>query len=140
MTYLALLAIAVTARACDAFSTWLITPDLALESNPIVRKLGWSRSVVMDLALCLLLAIDSRLAIPVAVSSLLVASRNCDLSAGRYRRLCICMAAVLMAMLGTAIVLAGPDTKESIGLGFIMFAILSLWFRRVWKRRSKNKV
>lgn len=136
MNYWTLLAVLGVARGCDFISTWLVTPDLALESNPIVRKLGWGRSAVMDLALCLLLAIDSRLAIPVAVSSLLVASRNCDLSAGRYRRLCICMASVLIAIIGTAIVMASPGIKESIGLGFIMFAILSLWFRRVWKRRN----
>lgn len=134
MSYWALLAILLTARACDFLSTWLVTPDLSLETNPISRKLGWRRSAAFNIAVCLILAVDVRLAIPVAVSSLLLAARNCDLSAGRWRRTCIAVGSACMATVGLGVMLADDLMCLNICLGFVMYAILMLWFRRVWRR------
>lgn len=39
-------------RLGDIISTWLITPKLELEANPVVRRLGW-RFAVLTLLLCL---------------------------------------------------------------------------------------
>ena len=39
-------------RVGDIISTWMITPKLDLEANPIVRKLGW-RFAVATVLLCL---------------------------------------------------------------------------------------
>lgn len=124
------MAILAVSRGADFLSTWLVTPDLGLETNPIVRKLGWKRSAVLNLCLCLILALDARLAIPVAVSSLLIAARNCDLSAGRYRRTCIVFGALIMAVIGVGI--ATDIDRLNICLGFVMYGLLMLWFRRVW--------
>lgn len=39
-------------RIGDIISTWLITPKLELEANPVLRRLGW-RFAVLTLLLCL---------------------------------------------------------------------------------------
>ena len=39
-------------RLGDIISTWLITPKLDLEANPIVRRLGW-RFAVLTVLICL---------------------------------------------------------------------------------------
>jgi hypothetical protein len=39
-------------RVGDVVSTWLITPSLELEANPLVRRLGW-RFAVVSILLCL---------------------------------------------------------------------------------------
>lgn len=139
MSYWTLLAILLTARAGDFLSTWLVTPNLSLETNPIARKLGWRRSAALNLAVCLILAVDVRLSIPVAVSSLLLAARNCDLSAGRYRRTCIAVGSGCMAIIGLGVMLSDDIMRLNICLGFVMYAILMLWFRRVWRRDFRKK-
>ncbi len=39
--YFFLLAFLLFARAKDFLSTWIATPNLLLEANPIARRLGW---------------------------------------------------------------------------------------------------
>ena len=39
--YFAMLALLVLARGLDFLSTWMATPNLVLEGNPIAKKLGW---------------------------------------------------------------------------------------------------
>jgi len=41
-------------RAGDLYLTWLITPDLKAELNPIVRLMGWRWSIAVNLLLCAL--------------------------------------------------------------------------------------
>src|SRR5271168_3968540 len=36
-----LFAFALLSRICDLLTTWLVTPKLKLEANPIARKLRW---------------------------------------------------------------------------------------------------
>ena len=45
-------ALLVFGRAMDLLSTWFATPTLALEGNPIVKKLGWRRSILLNVVLC----------------------------------------------------------------------------------------
>ena len=41
-TYVHMIAgIAVCSRIADVWTTWLVTPTLRLEANPIARRLGW---------------------------------------------------------------------------------------------------
>lgn len=72
-TYVALL---VFARGMDFLSTWIASPRLELEANPIARRMGWKWGAVVNLVLCSAAAFWPLPAIIIATTSLLVASRN----------------------------------------------------------------
>jgi hypothetical protein len=63
-------------RGMDFLSTWVATPNLVLEGNPIAKKLGWRWGIPLNVAICLLLALSSLSAIAVSTTSILVAARN----------------------------------------------------------------
>ena len=65
----------LVSRLADIVSTYLVSPTLRLESNPIVRKLGF-RFTFLTLALCVIPYYHAGLALMVVVPSLLVASSN----------------------------------------------------------------
>jgi len=75
-TYLLMLALLVFARGVDFLSTWVATPNLVLEGNPIAKKLGWKWGSLMNVALVALLAMWPLSAVVVATASVLVAARN----------------------------------------------------------------
>ena len=75
-TYFAMLALMMFARGADFLSTWIATPNLVLEGNPLVKKLGWTLSVLLNLALCAGFAAWPLAAIIISTTSLLVAARN----------------------------------------------------------------
>jgi hypothetical protein len=66
----------IAARGMDFLSTWVATPNLVLEGNPIAKKLGWKWGIPMNLALCFGLAFWPLPAIVVSTTSVLVAARN----------------------------------------------------------------
>ena len=74
--YLLMLVLLVFSRGMDFLSTWVATPNLVLEGNPIAKKLGWKWGVVVNVVLVTLLALWPLSAIVVATASVLVASRN----------------------------------------------------------------
>jgi hypothetical protein len=74
--YFVILAILFFARGADFLSTWVATPNLVLEANPIARKLGWRGGVVLNLVLCCLFAAWPLPAIVISTTSVLVAARN----------------------------------------------------------------
>ena len=66
------------ARLADIGSTWLATPNLRLEGNPLVRKLGWPFAWATTLV-CLVPFVDDwgwALGIPIIVMSLQVSASN----------------------------------------------------------------
>lgn len=67
-------------RGLDYFSTWLATPTLRLEANPIIRKLGWEMSVFLNLAVIIILALVPIGAIAISTASALAAARNLNLA------------------------------------------------------------
>jgi len=71
--YLSLL---MLSRAADFFSTWIATPNLTLEGNPIGKVLGWRGGVIVNLMVCVPLAAWPLSAITFATTSVLVAARN----------------------------------------------------------------
>src|SRR5437867_13407710 len=71
--YLSLL---MLSRSTDFFSTWIATPNLVLEGNPIAKKLGWRGGVILNLTLCVTFAAWPLCAITIATTSVLVAARN----------------------------------------------------------------
>jgi len=66
----------VFARGMDFLSTWIATPNLVLEGNPLARKLGWRWGLAVNLVLVGVLAFWPLSAIVVATASVLVAARN----------------------------------------------------------------
>jgi hypothetical protein len=64
------------ARGMDFLSTWIATPNLVLEANPIARKLGWKGGIILNVILCVAFAFWPLPAIVIITTSLLVASRN----------------------------------------------------------------
>jgi hypothetical protein len=74
--YFFMLALLVFSRGMDFLSTWIATPNLALEGNPIAKKLGWKWGVLLNVAICLTLGMWPLSAIVVATASVLVAARN----------------------------------------------------------------
>ncbi len=74
--YFIFLAVLVFSRAMDFLSTWVATPNLVLEGNPIAKKLGWTGSLLINGVLIVVLAMWPLSAIVIATASLLVAARN----------------------------------------------------------------
>ncbi len=74
--YLGYVALLVFARAMDFLSTWIATPNLVLEGNPLAKKLGWKGGLLLNLGVVVFLAQYPLCAIVVATASVLVAARN----------------------------------------------------------------
>ncbi len=63
-------------RGMDFLSTWVATPNMVLEGNPIAKKLGWRWGIPLNFALCIALAFWPLPAIVISTTSVLVAARN----------------------------------------------------------------
>jgi hypothetical protein len=74
--YFIMLAILVFSRGMDFLSTWVATPHLVLEGNPIAKWLGWKWGAVVNVAMVLSLSAWPLSAIVVSTASVLVAARN----------------------------------------------------------------
>ncbi len=74
--YFLMLALLAFSRGMDFLSTWIATPNLVLEGNPLAKKLGWKWGVPLNVAICLALPLWPLSAIVVATASVLVAARN----------------------------------------------------------------
>ncbi len=66
----------VLARSMDFLSTWVATPHLVLEANPLAKMLGWRWGAVVNLVMCTLFALWPLPAVVIATTSVLVAARN----------------------------------------------------------------
>ena len=63
-------------RGLDLFSTWIVTPHLALEANPLARRMRWRTLVLLNLPLLALPFAHQGLSVTFIVASLLVAGTN----------------------------------------------------------------
>ena len=63
-------------RGADFLSTWIATPTLLLEANPLARKLGWKWGGAVNLAVCAGFAFFALPAIIITTCSVLVAAHN----------------------------------------------------------------
>jgi hypothetical protein len=70
------LALVLLCRGMDVLSTWVATPNLVLEGNPIAKKLGWRWGMPLNLAFGFALAFWPLPAIVISTTSVLVAARN----------------------------------------------------------------
>ena len=74
--YFLMMALLVFSRGMDFLSTWVATPNLVLEGNPIAKKLGWTWGLVVNVGLVIWLAMWPVAAIVVSTASVMVAARN----------------------------------------------------------------
>src|SRR5216684_1335440 len=74
--YFLMLLLLLLARGMDVLSTWVATPNLLLEGNPVAKKLGWRWGLPINFGICLVLAFWPLPAIVISTTSVLVAARN----------------------------------------------------------------
>jgi len=74
--YFIFLGVLLFSRGMDFFSTWVATPNLALEGNPIAKWMGWRCGILFNIVFCGSIAVWPLPAIMVSAMSLLVAARN----------------------------------------------------------------
>lgn len=74
--YLLVLMLLIAARGADFFSTWVATPGLKLEANPVARWLGWKWGLAVNFLIAIGIAVWVLPAVTITTTSLLVAARN----------------------------------------------------------------
>jgi hypothetical protein len=74
--YFLFLSILMIARGTDFLSTWIATPNLVLEANPLARRLGWKGGIALNVVICVIFAAWPLPALVISTTSLLVAARN----------------------------------------------------------------
>lgn len=161
--YFVFLAVLVAGRGADFLSTWVATPNLVLEANPIAKKLGWRWGLVVNGVLCGVFALWPLPAVMFCTTSLLVASRNFQgawlmraLGEDRYRRwmaeavaearlpltiVCYAAQTLLGGSVGAALVWFNGDQliPLGVGLGIIGYAVaVSIFSLAALRRRCKE--
>ncbi len=162
--YLLMLALLLVARGMDFLSTWVATPTLALEGNPVAKKLGWKMGALFNLGICIGFALWPLPAIIIATTGLLVAAHNFHsawlmrvLGEDGYRhwfneclfrgslRLylgCLFGETALTGTVGAALVYFSPEDSVpfGIGMGIVAFALLVLFYTllSIWRIRRNS--
>jgi hypothetical protein len=75
-SYALLFLLLLVSRGMDFLSTWVATPNMVLEGNPIAKKLGWRWGIPLNVVLCFGFAFWPLPAIVISTTSVLVAARN----------------------------------------------------------------
>jgi len=166
--YFIFLAVLAFSRGADFLSTWVATPHLVLEGNPIAKWLGWKWGAVVNVVLVASLAMWPLSAIIVSTASVLVAARNFQsawlmrsmgeeayrdwyvqrASETRITLYLFCLAGntLLTAIVGTALV-CFSTTRDyvllvplGIGMGIIAYSVAVLVFTllSVWRSRRRR--
>jgi hypothetical protein len=167
--YFIMLAILVFSRGTDFLSTWVATPHLVLEGNPIAKWLGWKWGAVVNVILVTSLAMWPLSAIVVSTASVLVAARNFQsawlmrsmgeeayrdwhvqrMSETRITLYLFCLAGntLLTAAVGTALI-ASSTTRDyvlivplGVGMGIIAYAVAVMVYTllSVWRSRRRRR-
>lgn len=147
-----LLAAALVGRTCDLGSTFVGTPHLILEGNPIAKRLGWRWGIPLNAIICVVAASWPLLCISLTTSSLLVSARNLQsvwlmrtLGEMQYRNwmadrmadanprtllACYWGEAGLSGVVGLGILLFSPmeNVSFAIGFGVVVYSILLVFF------------
>jgi hypothetical protein len=154
------------ARGMDFLSTWIATPNLVLEGNPLAKKLGWHWGIPLNVLFCLGLAFSALSTMVVSTTSVLVAARNFQ-SAWLMRSLgeelyrewhvariqetritlylsCLAGNTLLTAAVGGALMFFSDDllVPFGIGMGIIAYAVAVAFYTllAVWRtRRTLNR-
>ncbi len=158
--YLITLGLLVFARGMDFLSTWFATPNLALEANPLAKRLGWKWGIAFNLLLCLAAAHWPLAGLIVTTTSLLVAARNfksawlmralgeadysllvgdaMNRSSRRSFLISVLGETLLFGLVGGAVVLSSewPSVPLAVGLGMAAYAVAVAFYSllAVWRR------
>ena len=147
-----MLTLLLIGRGMDFLSTWIATPNMVLEGNPVAKRLGWRWGIPINLALCFGLAFWPLPAIVLVTTSLLVAARNFQsawlmrsLGEHFYRKwhvervqetrpslyvFCLLGQTVLTASVGVAVIYFSEEmvVPTGIGMGIVAYAIAVAFF------------
>lgn len=150
-------------RGMDFLSTYVATPNLVLEGNPIAKKLGWRWGIPLNIVVCFALAFWPVSAIAVSTTSVLVAARNFQ-SAWLMRTLgeeayrdwhvarieetritvylfCLAGNTLLTAGVGVAVIQFSREllVPFSIGLGIVAYAVAVAFYSllAIWRIRQR---
>ncbi len=160
-----LLALLVVTRGLDFLSTWIATPHMVLEGNPIARKLGWKWGAVVNVGLCVAFALYPLPALIIATTSVLVSAHNFDaawlmhtMGEDNYRAwisrqhlntrawlyvLCLLSKTALWGAVGLALLLSadGRLISTGIGLGILGYALAVLVYSSIsaWRLRRFHR-
>lgn len=161
--YCLFLVLLLASRAADFVSTWIATPNMVLEGNPLAKKLGWKWGSLLNLVLCCALAVWPLAAIIFGTTSVLVAARNFqaawlmrllgeenyrDWYVGQLRQaslpvylLCLGGQTLLFAALGAALMYFCQDRliPFAIGFGIIGYAMAVAFYTLLsfWRIRRR---
>ena len=155
-TYGLLFLLLFVSRGMDFLSTWVATPNMVLEGNPIAKKLGWKWGILVNVAICVLFAFWPLPAIVISTTSVLVASRNFQsawlmrsLGEHMYRQwhiervqetsitlylFCLFAQTILVAGVGAAVMYFSHWERDSVpvllavGLGIVAYAVAVTFF------------
>ncbi len=160
--YLICLALLMVARGMDFLSTWIATPNLVLEANPIAKKLGWKLGVVINVVLCATFALWPLPAIVIATTSILVAARNFQsawlmrtMGEEQYRGFmaeqmsytpfglylfCLGFQTVLYLVIGLALVFFDDSqlVPFAVGMGMVAYAMAVAFYSLLAARRHRH--
>jgi hypothetical protein len=149
------------ARGMDFLSTWIATPNLVHEANPIAKRLGWKWGALLNLAICVLLAAWPLPSVVLVTTSLLVAARNfksaCWMrtlgesqyayfmssllhqASVRLQIACLLGETLLVGLVGAAVTYYGRGELmvEAIGIGIVGYAGAVAFYTllSVWRTR-----
>jgi len=161
--YCLLVLLLAFSRGMDFLSTWVATPNLVLEGNPIAKKLGWGWGGLLNIGICLGMALWPATAIAVSTMSVLVAARNFQ-SAWLMRSMgeenyrdwhvsriqetrvtvylyCLAGNTLLTAAVGTAMILSSTSyIPVSIGMGMVGYAAAVAFYTTlaIWRLRRAS--
>jgi hypothetical protein len=161
--YCVMLALLAFARGMDFLSTWVATPNLVLEGNPLAKKLGWKMGGVINGVLCIVFAFWPLTAIIIITAGVLVAAHNFhsawlmrSMGEEAYREWfserisrtrfplffsCLMGETTLTGLVGAALVcFSGMDTIPfAIGLGILAYAAIVLFYTSLslWRLRHQ---
>ena len=165
-SYLWMLGLLLFGRGADFLSTWVATPNLVLEGNPLARKLGWKFGGLLNLALCLAMAFWTTTALVVVTASLLVAAHNFHfawlmrsmgeepfrhwfavrVAEARLPLYVVCLLGEtgLTALIGAGVIFwSEMDSKAfAIGAGIVAYAVIVLFYTSLslWRVRRKSRM
>jgi hypothetical protein len=167
-TYAALLLLLFLARGMDFLSTWIATPNMVLEGNPVAKKLGWKWGIPLNIAMCFGFALWPLPAIVISTTSVLVAARNFQsawlmrsLGEEQYREwhveriqetnitlylFCLFGQTALTAGVGAGVILASQWHNQeqlvgmAIGLGIIAYALAVAFYTLLGVVRLRRAV
>jgi len=164
--YVVLLALLIFSRGMDFLSTWIATPNLVLEANPLAKKLGWKGGIILNTVICLAFAAWPLPALVIVTTSLLVAARNLQnawlmrsLGEETYRLwfvqrvgetplglylFCLVLHTTLIASIGAALMYFSQWhlVPFAVGMGMITYAVAIVLYTllSVWRIRRALKM